>query len=163
DAALFGVLGYRFDAMTSTAYVRSEIGAGTLLYLRRRVWRYLRKLGKAVPEAYPAFAVEVLRHYPADFGKTAASWVAAHIWSHARGSATSAPPANAVAKTAHACPAGWKATPAPLLRLLDAAQSDLVCVWAIKLLRAEHALVLRGVAPAWLARLGRRPIASIHA
>lgn len=168
DAALFGVLGYRFDAMTSTAYVRSEIGAGTLLYLRRRVWRYLRKLGKAVPEAYPAFAVEVLRHYPADFGKTAASWVAAHIWSHAnlrdaRGSATFAPPANAVAKSAHAYPAAWKATPAPLLRLLDAAQNDLVCDWAIKLLRAEHALVLRAVEPAWLARLGRRPIASIHA
>jgi hypothetical protein len=168
DAALFGVLGYRFDAMTTTPYVRTEIGAGTLLYLRRRVWRYLRKLGKAVPEAYPAFAVEVLRHYPADYGSSSPSWVAAHIWGHAnlrdaRGSATFGPPSGGVASGAHAYPAAWKATPAPLLRLLDAAQNDLVCDWAIKLLRAEHALVLRAVEPAWLARLGRRPMASIHA
>ncbi|HWO22407.1 MAG TPA: hypothetical protein VNO30_26795, partial [Kofleriaceae bacterium] len=168
DAALYGVLGYRFDAMTTTPYVRTEIGAGTLLYLRRRVWRYLRKLGKAVPEAYPAFAVEVLRHYPADYGSSSPSWVAAHIWGHknlryARGSASFGPPSSGVANDAHAYPAAWKATPAPLLRLLDAAQNDLVCDWAIKLLRAEHALVLRAVEPAWLARLGRRPMASIHA
>jgi hypothetical protein len=165
DAALFGVLGYRFDAMTTTEYVRSEIGPGTLLYLRRRAWRYLRTLGKAVPEAYPAFAVEVLRHYPADYGDSSPSWVAAHIWGHgnlrhARGNAVFEPP-DEVGE--HAYPAAWKATPAPLLRLLDAAQNDLVCGWAIKLLRAEHALVLRAVEPAWLARLGRRPMASIHA
>jgi hypothetical protein len=168
DAALLGVLAYRFDAMSTTEYARSEIGAGTLLYLRRRAWRYLRTLGKAVPEAYPAFAVEVLRHYPADYGAHSPSWVAAHIWGHtalrhARGSASFGPPANAVGSNMHAYPAAWKATPAPLLRLLDAAQNDLVCDWAIKLLRAEHALVLRAVEPAWLARLGRRPIGSIHA
>ncbi|HWU88355.1 MAG TPA: hypothetical protein VN253_13810, partial [Kofleriaceae bacterium] len=168
DAALFGALGYRFDAMSTTAYVKSEIGAGTLLYLRRRVWRYLRQLGKAVPDAYPAFAVEVLRHYPSTYGAGSPSWVAAHIWGHAnlreaRGSATFGPPAHGVANGDHAYPAAWKTSPAPLLRLLDAALNDLVCDWAIKLLRAEHALVLRAVEPAWLARLGRRPVASIHA
>ncbi len=47
---MFGVLGYRFDALDTTDYDRSEIGPGTVLYLRRRVWRYLRLLGKAVPE-----------------------------------------------------------------------------------------------------------------
>ncbi len=166
DAALLGVLAYRFDAMTTTEYARSEIGSGTLLYLQRRAWRYLRTLGKAVPEAYPAFAVEVLRHYPSDYRASSPSWVAAHVWGHtrlrhARGSASFGPPPDAVANETHAYPAAWKATPAPLLRLLDAAQNDLVCDWAIKLLRAEHALVLRAVEPAWLARLGRRRIESV--
>lgn len=168
DAALFGVLAYRFDAMTTTPYVRTEIGPGTLLYLRRRAWRYLRLLGKAAPEAYPAFAVEVLRHYPSDYSASSPGWVAQQIWGHtllrhARGSASFGPPRNGPAEGTHAYPAAWKVTPAPLLRLLDAAQNDLVCDWAIKLLRAEHALSLRAVEPAWLARLGRRPMASIHA
>ena len=68
DAALYGVLAYRFDAMKQTPHAAGELGAGTLLYLRRRAWRYLRLLGQAVPDAYPVFAVEVLRHYPADAG-----------------------------------------------------------------------------------------------
>lgn len=54
-------------------------------------------------------------------------------------------------------------SPAPLLRLLEAALNDLVCDWAIGCLRADHPLALRAVEPAWLARLGRRPVAAIHA
>ena len=68
DAALLGVLAYRFDAMRTTPHATGELGPGTLLYLRRRAWRYLRLLGQAVPDAYPAFAAEVLRHYPASYG-----------------------------------------------------------------------------------------------
>lgn len=167
DAALFGVLAYRFDAMTATPYAKSEIGPGTLLYLRRRAWRYLRLLGQASPDAYPAFAVEVLRHYPASYTAYSPSWVAAHIFGHAnlrgtRGSASFQPPTRGDPMAARAFPAAWKLSPAPLLRLLDAAVNDLVCDWAIRCLRADHALALRAVEPAWLARLGRRPLASIH-
>jgi len=168
DAALCGVLAYRFDAIRATPYASGELGAGTLLYLRRRAWRYLRLLGQAVPDAYPAFAVEVLRHYPASYDRHAPSWVAAQIWSHgslkgARGAATFGTPSRGDPLKHRAFPEAWKLSPAPLLRLLEAAGNDIVCDWAIKSLRADHPLALRAVEPAWLARLGRRPVAAIHA
>ncbi len=167
DAAMFGVLAYRFDGMSQTSYTASEIGAGTLLYLRRRAWRYLRLLGQASIDAYPAFAVEVLRHYPASYGAHAPSWVASQIWGHAqliggRGFASFAPPQRGDPMQLRAFPAAWKISPAPLLRLLEAADNDLVCEFAIRCLRADHPLALRAVEPAWLARLGRRPVAAIH-
>lgn len=167
DAALFGVLAFRFDAMRATPYAAGELGAGTLLYLRRRAWRHLRLLGQAVPEAYPTFAAEVLRHYPASHGEHAASWVAAQIWGHgqlrgARGSASFGPPRRGDPMQLRAFPQAWKLSPAPLLRLLEAAVNDLVCDWAIRCLRADHPLALRAVEPAWLARLGRRPVPAIH-
>jgi hypothetical protein len=168
DAALVGVLAYRFDAMRTTPYASRELGAGTLLYLRRRAWRYLRLLGQAAPDAYPAFAVEVLRHYPASFERYTSSWVAAQIWGHGalkggRGAASFGPPGHGDPMQLRAFPQAWKLSPAPLLRLLEAAVNDLVCDWAIRCLRADHPLALRAVEPAWLARLGRRPVAAIHA
>ena len=165
DAAMFGVLGYRFDALATTPH--REIGAGTMLYLRRRVWRYLRKLGAAVPEAYATFCIELLRHFPASFGPYATSWVAAQIWGHgnmryARGSWTFQPPTGADALAKRAYPHAWKHSPAPLLRLLESSLNELVCDFAIRSLRGDHPLALRAVDPAWLAQLGRRPIAAIH-
>ena len=167
DAAMFGVLAFRFDAIATTEYAKSEIGVGTLIYLRRRAWRYLRLLGQATPEAYPAFAVEVLRHYPASYGRHSSSWVAAHIFNHgglryARDTAAFAYSQGADAMGLRAYPATWKLSPAPLLRLLEAAGNDIVCDFAIRSLRADHGLALRAVDPGWLARLGRRPIAAIH-
>jgi hypothetical protein len=167
DAALYGALAYRFDAMRATPYAAGELGAGTLLYLRRRAWRYLRLLGQAVPDAYPVFAVELLRHYPASHDRRAASWVAAQIWGHGalkggRGSASFGPPVHGDPMQLRAFPQVWKLSPAPLLRLLEVAANELVCDWAIRCLRADHPLALRAVEPAWLARLGRRPVAAIH-
>lgn len=168
DVAFWGVLAYRFDAMRATPFASGEIGPGTLVYLRRRAWRYLRLLGQAVPEAYPAFAVELLRHYPASYDRHSPSWVAAQIWNHgtlkgARGSSTFGTPSRGDPLKPRAFPQAWKLSPAPLLRLLEAALNDIVCDWAIKCLRADHPLALRAVEPAWLARLGRRPVAAIHA
>ena len=166
DLALYGVLAYRFDAMAATPYERGELRSATLIYLRRRAWRYLRLLGQAAPDAYPAFAVEVLRHSPADH--RGSSWVAAQIWNHANlkgardGGTFGAPPRGDPLQP-RAFPEAWKLSPAPLLRLLEAAHNGAVCDWAIKCLRADHPLALRAVEPAWLARLGRRPIAAIHA
>ncbi|HUJ58550.1 MAG TPA: hypothetical protein VLX92_08660 [Kofleriaceae bacterium] len=161
DAALFGVLAYRFDAMATTPH--AELGGGTLTYLRRRAWRYLRQLGRAVPEAYVVFACEVLRHYPASY--RGGSWVAAHIWAHgqmrhARASWSFAPPGQLAQR---AYPPAWQLSPAPLLGLLESALNEQVCDFAIAALRTDHPLALRAVEPAWLARLGRRPIAAIHA
>ena len=168
DLAMWGVLAFRFDAMRATPYASSELGAGTLVYLRRRAWRYLRLLGQAMPDVYPAFAVEVLRHYPAGHTQRTPSWVAAHIFNHAslkgqRDAGGFGLPARGDPLQPRAFPAAWKLSPAPLLRLLEAAQNDLVCEWAILSLRADHPLALRAVEPAWLARLGRRPLGAIHA
>ncbi len=165
DAALFGVLGYRFDVLGATPH--EEIGTPTKVYLRRRVWRYLRQLGAAVPDAYATFAVELLRHYPSSVGEYATCWAAAHIFRHgslsyARDSASFKPPTTADELAKRAYPGAWKLSPAPLLRLLETAQNDLVCNFAILSLRTDHPLALRAVDPAWLARLGRRPLASIH-
>ena len=164
DVTMFGVLAYRFDSLQPA---RVEIGPGTVKYLRRRAWRFLRQLGTAAAEAYVAFAVEVLRHYPASHGAYASSWVAAQIWGHgnlkgARGPATFQPPTWGDAMGARAFPAAWKISPVPLLRLLESADNELVCDFAIRSLRADHPLALRAVEPAWLARLGGRPVAAIH-
>ena len=128
DLALYGVLAYRFDAMRATPYASNELGAGTLLYLRRRAWRYLRLLGQATPDAYPVVAAEVLRHYPASYQQGAPSWVAAQIWNHgalrgARGASSFGPPTRGDPMQLRAFPQAWKLSPAPLLRLLEAAVS----------------------------------------
>ncbi len=75
DAEMFGVLAWRLDAIHRTEYHASELSGATLSYMRHRAWRYLRQLGQAIPELYPQFAVQVLRHYP-DSYRFAGSWVA---------------------------------------------------------------------------------------
>jgi hypothetical protein len=137
DAAMFGVLAYRFDAMPATEHVRTELSAGTLVYLRKRAWRYLRLLGNASLDAFPTWAVEVLRHYPEKASPP--SW----LYQPTRGAA-------------------WKLSPAPLLMLLEVAANERICEFAITALRADHALALRATEPAWIAQLGRRPLPAIH-
>lgn len=159
DAAMFGVLAYRCDAMTTTEF--AEIGTGTLIYMKRRAWRFLRQLGAALPDAYTTFATEVLRHYPADYSSE--SWVAAHIVDHGNmGDARYAWAFEPDGFDARAFPDAWKTAPEPLLHLLEVAHDGFACNFAIQLLRTDHALALRAVDPAWLARLGRRPISSVH-
>lgn len=163
DPSLFGVLAYRFDALPSTP--RQEISMGTIVYLRRRAWRWLRKLGAAVPDAYPTYAVEVLRHYPASYAQHQASWVACHIFAHGnmryvRDAYTFFPGTIDLAKRAF--PNAWKVSPAPLLRLVETALNEFVVSFAIQSLRGDHPLALRAVDPAWLAQLGRRPMGVIH-
>ena len=161
DAAMFGVLAYRFDVPGQIA----DVSVGTKLYLMRRAWRYLRLLGRALPEAYTQFVVEVLRHYPSSIGSYQQSLVAAHIWGHtnmrwARTTSNFEPQTDSL--TARAFPNAWKLSPSPMLRLLETAQNDSVCQLAIQWLRGDHPLALRAVEPAWLARLGGRPFAAIH-
>jgi hypothetical protein len=163
DAAMFGVLAWRLDAMTSTPLKAGEISPGTFLYMQRRAWRYLRLLGRAVPEAYPQLAVQVLRRYPRN-ARFYGAWVAGHIWGHellkgqGRGG-LGRPPAD-LKKRAY--PDAWKRAPEPLLRLLEDAQSNEVCQFAIRCLTHDFPERLRAVEPAWLARLGRKPLEAVH-
>ena len=164
DAVMLGVLAWRLDAIHNTPYHRAELSGATLAYVNRRSWRYLRQLGQAVPELYPHFAVQVLRHYPANF-RFSGAWVANQIWAHAdlvgaRNAWHSGPPAKLDRR---AFDDAWKIAPEPLLRLLEDAHSDEVCDFAIRGLRADFPESLRQVDARWLARIGAKPLASVHA
>lgn len=160
DFELFGALAYRFDAMGS--YRHGEIDPGTIVYLRRRAWRYLRLLGQAVPDVFPAVAVEVLRHYPADHRQN--TWVAGHVFAHKNLRHERSPTSFSAPAKAEVCafPATWKDSAAPLLRLLELSHNGQVCKFAITQLRAHHALALRAVEPGWLDRLGRRDVPEVQ-
>lgn len=160
DFELFGALAYRFDAMGN--YRHGEIDGGTVVYLRRRAWRYLRLLGKAVPDVFPAVAVEVLRHYSADHRQN--TWVAGHLFAHKNMRYDRSPASFSAPAKADVCayPATWKDSAAPLLRLLELAENGQVCKFAITQLRAHHALALRAVEPSWLDRLGRREVPEVQ-
>jgi hypothetical protein len=64
DARVFGIFGYRFE--TTAANPRSyrnrqePYGSATRLYLRRRIWRVLRRLGQAGDPDYVKMATRVL-------------------------------------------------------------------------------------------------------
>ncbi len=163
DAAMFGVLAWRLDAMSQTPTKSGEISGATFLYMQRRAWRYLRQLGKAVPEAYPQFAVQVLRRYPRRFNFWSA-WVASQIWGHqllrGQGRGGVGRPPGDLKKRAY--PKAWKLSPDPLLRLLEDADNNEVCQFAIHCITVDFPDTLRAVEPAWLARLGEKPLASVH-
>ena len=59
--------------------------------------------------------------------------------------------------------AAWKISPAPLLRLLEDAHNPQVCEFAIRGLEQDFKDVLRHIEPAWLARLGAKPLEITHA
>lgn len=163
DAAMFGVMAFRLDTALASPRNPAEVSASTIAYLQRRAWRYLRQLGRAVPELYPMFAVEVLRHYPEPFS-FADCWIANHVWAaqqlkYQRRAWMHAPPPDLAQR---AFPESWKLAPEPLLRLLEDAQNDAVCGFAIRSLHADFPDALRRSDPAWLARLGRKPAGSVH-
>ena len=162
DFEMLGALAYRFDAMSALPYKRGEMEQGTMVYLRRRAWRFLRLLGAAVPDAYPMAAVEVLRHYPS--GHRHSTWVAGHIFAHRNMRHATSPVSFSAPGKPDACafPETWKSSPAPLLRLLELSENGQVCKFAIGLLRAHHALALRAVELGWLERLGRRSVTEVQ-
>jgi len=163
DAEMFGILAWRFDAMNQTEKNNNEISSSTFAYMRRRAWRYLRQLGQSVPDIYPQFAVQVLRHYPADYWFYD-SWVASQIWAHkdlvgSRSAHHSGPPSKLDRR---AFDDAWKVSAEPLLRLLEDAHNDNVCSFAIRGLQADFPESLRQVDARWLGRIGRKPLASVH-
>jgi len=163
DAPMFGVLAWRLDAGSQTPVSSGEVSTATLYYMRRRAWRYLRQLGRVLPEVYPEFATQVLRHYPRE-ASFHSSWVACHIWAHEDLKYVSEPgcgnPPKDLKKRAYAD--AWKVTPEPLLRLLEDAENDAVCDFAIRSLQGDFPETLRKVDARWLARIGCKPLASVH-
>lgn len=163
DPEMFGILAWRLDAITQTSYQWGEVSSQTFSYMRRRAWRWLRQLGQSLPELYPQFAVQVLRHYPRQFWFSS-SWIANQIWAHqdligARGAWHGGPPDKLDRR---AFDAAWKLSPEPLSRLLEDAHNDHVCDFAIRGLKADFPGTLRDVDARWLARIGAKNLASVH-
>lgn len=164
DAELFGLLAWRFDT-TLPHHTGVEVSQGTLIYLKRRAWRFLRRLGVELPELYPQFAAQVLRHYRPDTTFHAV-WVANHVWAHgskrynARSFTSSMPPSDMVKHRAFSD--AWKAAPEALMYVLETCQADPPAAFAIQGLQKDFPERLRGATPEWLGRLALRPLGSAH-
>lgn len=142
DALLFGAILARLDGAPGGG---SAVSRGTIVYLQRRGWRYLRNLARAVPELYPVFAGATLSALPKDTG----------IWS-----------TIACSKIINAYEEflenAWKLSPDPLMVLLETAQQNDAAKFAIDKLKKHFPQALRQTNAAWLSRLAQRPIVSVH-
>ena len=162
DAEMLGVIGCRCDIFHSTRN-SGEIGPGTVKYMRRRAWRYLRQLGNALPELFPTYACQVLRHYPRGMSFYG-TWVASHIWAHdtmvgeTNGAWFDGPPDELKGR---AYDESWKLSADPLLRLLEDAHNDTVCKFAIRSLEADFTERLRQLKPDWLARIAGKRLSTV--
>jgi len=141
DALFFGALLGKLEASSAT----QAVTRGTIVYLQRRGWRYLRNLARAIPELYPVFASATLSSLP----QSAALWsgVACSRIIYAR---------EELFENA------WKLNPDPLMVLLETAQQNDVAKFAIDKLKKHFPTQLRQTNVAWLSRLAQRPIAAVH-
>jgi hypothetical protein len=144
-----GFVGSPWFAQNRDRYTRGRFlfSIKTRNYLRRRAWRYLRKLGKAHPERYvPAVSVALKLYTDADVSDGLAlldNWGLVHTLFHH-------------SPTLEARPAGWRVapngslarlqpdpmfrklwlrSPEPVFDLLDGARCGTVRVWAVQMLR----------------------------
>ena len=158
DYQLVGEISARFDAATDY-----DFSQATLIYMRRRAWRYLRKLGESLPVCYPEAAIHHLAAYPEDTAWEG-SWVANHIFHHqskAYGMSRFGYVRNSrdLLKN-RAFAALWQRTPEPLLRLLGMARSEHIRRYASEALRQDFKVVLRDIEPRWLIELAALPVES---
>ena len=159
DAELFGVLAFRFDRTSSSGAGR-EVGGGTMVYLRRRAGRFLKRLGRELPTLYPQFAVQLLRHYGSKSGYSGMQ-LAAQVWPSVYSYDSSRKKGSDPLK-GRAFDEAWKLSAEPLMLLLETCQGDAAAAFAILSLRRDFPLVLRGITPTWLARLATKPLGSAH-
>ncbi len=124
-------------------------------YLRRRTWRYFRRLGKQQPERYVPALVEALKLYSdedaADGLALLDSWGLVHVLFHHCPALVAKPTGWTLApdrSLAELAPAPiyeklWLAAPRALLDLLRNARCRPVRQWAIHLIRRDPAAVLK--------------------
>nr|CAA6830650.1 MAG: Unknown protein [uncultured Thiotrichaceae bacterium] len=158
DYQLSGEISARFDTATE-----HEFSQATLVYMRRRAWRHLRKLGESLPVCYPEAVIHYLAAYPEDT-QWSNTWVANHIFHHQSKS-------YGISRFGHisgrnnllknrAFAEVWKRSPEPLLRLLNIARSEFIRNYACDALKQDFAVVLRNVEPRWIVDLAALPVAS---
>jgi hypothetical protein len=129
----------------------------TRRYLRRRAWRYFRKLGKQHPGRYvPAVAAALKCYRDEDVASGVAlldNWGLVHALFHhspvlqSRRTGWGLAPGRGLSELAPApiyAPL-WKAAPRALLELLAEARCRPVRQWAAHMIRRDHAAVLEGL------------------
>jgi hypothetical protein len=131
----------------------------TRRYLRRRAWRYFRKLGKQHPQSYvPALTAALKLYRDEDVADGLAlldCWGLTHALFHhspslvARRSGWAPAPGRGLSALAPApmYEALWRAAPRALLELLTAARGRPVRQWAVHMIRRDHAAAARGLPP----------------
>jgi hypothetical protein len=131
----------------------------TRRYLRRRAWRYFRKLGKEHPERYvPALAAALKCYRDEDVPDGLAlidCWGLTHALFHhspalvSRRSGWGLAPAHGLSELAPApiYEPLWRASPRVLLDLVTEARSRPVRQWAVRMIQRDHAGILRGLSP----------------
>jgi hypothetical protein len=171
DFEMVAALAVRFDREVGIHHRRgrNDASRGTLIYLRRRGWRYLRGLGHAVPRLYAMLAAQVLGRVPAD-ARFEGLHVATSIVGRppkierrrkrGRAKATKGGAADALARRPFE--AAWKLSPEPLLYLLEACEHASAAAFAVACLRKDFPEVLRSPDVAWLDRLCHRPVEPVH-
>ncbi len=154
DTEIYGALAARFDMAYAAG--GQPIRVGTLAYLARRAWRYLRRTGQSLPAAYADTAAEFLAHYTDDTNWRG-TWVANHVFYHTSKAYNRArftyrsKPGNILEHRAY--PELWTRSPRPLFSLLERARSEQVREFATTALKTDFRALLREVEPAWVARL----------
>ncbi len=127
----------------------------TRRYLRRRVWRYFRKLGKQHPERYvPALAAALKCYRDEDVPNGLAlidCWGLTHALFHhspvlvSRRGGWSLAPGRGLSELAPApiYEPLWQQAPRTLLELMTEARSRPVRQWAVQMIRRNHAGILK--------------------
>jgi len=170
DFELFASLAVRFDLEAQNHRRRSEgvASRGTLVYLRRRAWRYVRSLALALPRLYALLAAQVLARVP-----ESAHFEGLHIASNIVGKQKKVRPKRRgrgragktnppVATNSMPFEDAWKLGPEPLLYLIEAAEHESAASFAITLVRKHFPDVLRSPNVEWLERLCYRPVEPVH-
>lgn len=169
DFELFASLAVRFDMEAQNHRRRTEgvASRGTLVYLRRRAWRYVRSLGLALPRLYALLAAQVLARVP-----ESAPFESLHLASSIVGKQKTARRKRRrgrAAKTNTPVPTNstpfeeaWKLGPEPLLYLIEAAEHPSAASFAITLVRKHFSDVLRSPDVGWLERLCYRSVEPVH-
>lgn len=151
DHELLGAIAARCDTEN-----HPEFSRGTLIYMRRRAWRYLYRLGKTLPVLFPEAAIHFLAAYPENtFWEQ--TWIANHIFYHETGAYGwshfgRVSPRSGLLKH-RAFRKTWLRSPEPLLRLLGMARAEKIREYACEALKQDFKLALRDVAPQWLISL----------
>ena len=151
DYQLLAEISARYDGSNACGISRS-----TLIYMRRRAWRYLRKLGESLPVCYPEAAIHFLAAYTEETSWES-TWVANHIFYHQQqrygstyfGSVSSAK--NLLKNRAFV--ETWQRSPEPLLRLLGMARSEKVRRFSCDALTQDFKVILRTIEPAQIVSL----------
>jgi hypothetical protein len=129
----------------------------TRRYLRRRAWRYFRKLGKQHPERYVPALAAALKCYRDDDAADGLAlidcWGLTHALFHhspaliAKRNGWQLVPGRGLSELTPApmYEPLWRAAPRTLLELVTEAASRPVRQWAVHMIRRDHAGIIRGL------------------